>query len=238
MNSQAKLQRAELSPYSNEELSSATDVFNPNISDSDIPLKNQDDSNYQQWDRHGKAVGYTTPNIISPKPLVANATFLPSKYPRDVEEGGNLMSKRGRQESTDVVGWQQDEDPYAPDSFVQTSSTSLKNPYSNQQREQTPTQSNFVNGPLAVNLSPTTTDAHFEDIYGSTTSYHSALDIPHQDHQRDLPNPFAAPGEQQTSQSESSQPLPQLPPPNYIAELRWSFKNYYMRSCFMLLLQV
>ena len=220
MNSQAKLQRAELSPYSNEEFSSATDVFNPNISDSDIPLKNQDDSNHQQWDRHGKAIGYATPNIISPKPLVANATFLPSKYPRDVEEGGNLMSKRGRQESTDVVGWQQDEDPYAPDSFVQTSSTSLKNPYPNQQREQTPTQSNFVNGPLAVNLSPTTTDIHFEDIYGSTASYHSALDIPHQDHQSALPNPFTAPGEQPTSHSESSQPLPQLPPPGYITELR------------------
>ena len=130
------------------------------------------------------------------------------------------MSKRGRQESTDVVGWQQDEDPYAPDSFVQTSSTSLKNPYPNQQREQTPTQSNFVNGPLAVNLSPTTTDIHFEDIYGSTASYHSALDIPHQDHQSALPNPFTAPGEQPTSHSESSQPLHQLPPPGYITELR------------------
>jgi len=218
---QAKLQRVELSPFSNEEFSSTTEVFHPNISDSDIPLTNQDNSHHRQWDRHGKAVGYAAdPSIISPKPLVANATFLPSKYPRDVEEGGNLMSKPGRQESTDVVGWQQDEDPYAPDSFVQIPSSSLKNTYPNQQREQTPTQSNFVNGPLSVNLSPTTTDVHFEDIYGSTSSFPSAPLSPGQDHQRALPNPFSAPGEQPTSQPESSQPLPQLPPPGYITELR------------------
>ena len=220
LNSQAKLQRAELSPFSHEEFSSTTDVFHPNISDSDIPLKNQD-VHYQQWDRHGKAVGYSTdPSIVSPKPRVANATFLPSNYPRDIEEGGNLVSGHGRQESTDVVGWQQDGDPYAADSFVQIPSSNLKNPYPNEQREQTPTQSNFVNGPLTVNLSPTTTNAHFEDIYGSTSSFHSAPDSPHQDHQKVLPNPFSAPGEEPTSQPESLQPLPQLPPPGYITELR------------------
>jgi len=217
---QAKLQRAELSPYSNEDFSPSTDVFHPNASDSDIPLNNQNDSHYQQWDRHGKAVGYAAdPSIISPKPLVANATFLPLKYPRDVEEGGNLMKKPGRQESTDVVGWQQDENPYAQDSFVQIPSN-LKNPYPNQQREQTPTQSNFVNGPVTVNLSPPVTDVHFDDIYGSTSSFHSAPDDSGQDHQRALSNPFSAPGEQPTSQPESSQPLPQLPPPGYITELR------------------
>ena len=218
LNSQGKLQRAELSPYSNEDFSPSADVFHPNASDSDIPLNNQRDSHYQQWDQHGKAVGYAAdPSIISPKPLVANASFLPSKYPRDVEEGGNLMKKPGRQESTDVVGWQQDEDPYAPDSFVQNHPSSrLKNPYPNQQREQTPTQSNFVNGPL----SPPVTDVHFEDIYGSTSSFHSAPVSPSQDHQSALPNPFSAPGEQPTSHPETSQPLHQLPPPGYISELR------------------
>ena len=130
------------------------------------------------------------------------------------------MSERSRQESTDVVGWQQDEDPYASDSFVQIPSSSSKNRYPNQQREQTPTQSNFVNGPLTVNLSPTTANAHFEDIYGSTSSFHSAPDSPRHDHQRALPNPFSVPGEQPTSQLESSPPPPQLPPPGYITELR------------------
>jgi hypothetical protein len=145
--------------------------------------------------------------------VVANATFLPSKYSRDVEEGGDLISKRGRQESTDVVGWQQDEDPYAQDSFVQIPSSSTKSPYPNQPREQTPTQSNFVNGPLAVNLSPT--DVHFEDIYGSTSSFHSAPDSPRHDHPKALPNPFTAPGEQPP---EPSQLSPQLPPPSYITD--------------------
>ena len=129
------------------------------------------------------------------------------------------MSKPGRQESTDEVGWQQNEDPYAQDSFVQIPSSNMKNPYPNQQREQTPTQSNFVNGPLSVNLSPTTTEVHFEDIYGSTTSFHSAPGSPRQEPQKALPNPFSTPGEEPI-QPESSQSPPQLPPPSYITELR------------------
>ena len=173
-----------------------------------LTISNQD-RHHQQWDQHGNAVGYPD-IIISPKPRAANASFLPSNYPRDVEEGGNLVSKRGRQESTDEVGWQH-ENPYAPESFVQIPSSSTKNSYPNQQREQTPTQSNFVNGPLEVNLSP------FEDIYGSTTSFHSAPDSPRQDHSNALPNPFSGPGEQPTSQPESS---PQVRPPSYNAELR------------------
>ena len=131
-----------------------------------------------------------------------------------------MTNKHGRQESTDVVGWQQDEDPYASDSFVQIPSSNTKKSYPNQQREQkTPTQSNFVNGPITVNLSPTTTNVDFEDIYVSTTSFHSASDSPRQDHPKALPNPFSAPGEQ-PSHPESSQSLPQPPPPSYITELR------------------
>ena len=134
-----------------------------------------------------------------------------------------MISKRGRQESTDVVGWQRDEDPYAPNSFVQTPSSSTKNPYPkirNQQRDQTPTQSNFVNGPLTVDLSPTTSNVHFEDIYESTTSFHSASDSPRRDHPKALPNPFSAPDDEPTSQPETSQSLPQPPPSSYITDLR------------------
>jgi len=197
---QAKLQRAELYPLSNE-FSSTTDVSHPDPSDSDISL-NRQDIKYQQWDHPGNAVYVTDSSIISPKPRVANSTFLPSKYPRDVEEGGILMSKHGRLESTDAVGWQQDEDP---DSFVQIPSSGLKN-----QRDQTPTQSNFVNGP-----SPIRTDAHSEDVYGSTSSFHSSPDSPRQ---RGLPNPFSTAGD--SKQPTSLQPLPQHSPPSYILESR------------------
>jgi hypothetical protein len=117
------------------------------------------------------------------------------------------MNKHGRQESTEAIGWQQDEDSDNPDSFVQIPSSGLKNPYPKQQHDQTPTQSNFVNGP-----SPIRKNANLEDVYRSTSSFHSSPDSPLQ---RGLPNPFSAPGdsEQPTSLPISLQPLPQRPPP-------------------------
>jgi hypothetical protein len=228
-NSQAKLLRAEssTSPYSNEAYSSTSDVFHPTNSDSDIPLtiNTQGDSHYQQWDRHGKAVGYALdPSIIhTPKPLVANTAFLPSTYPRDVEEGGNINT-HGRQESTDAVGWHQDSprdgDPDVSDSFVQIPPTT-KNYPNPHEVQQTPTQSNFVNGPLSVNLSPT--NVNFNDVYGSTSSFHSALGSPRQEQQTALPNPFSSHDEQQTPQPNNSQLLPHprsSSPSNYIIDLR------------------
>lgn len=229
--SQAKLLRAEQSPYMNEGFSSSTtEVFHPNASDSDIPLtvSRQGDNLHQQWDRHGKAVGYAAdPSIIhTPKPQVANATFLPLTHPRDVEEAGNWMSKHGRQESTDVVGWHlnphndQFPDPYAANSFIQDSSKSTTNPYPPDQHhdvQQTPTQSNFVNG--------TTTHPHFDDVFGSTTSFRTAPSSPHHEHQETFPPPiYPPPGHQPTSQSGLSQPptQPRSPPPSsYTTNLRW-----------------
>ena len=216
-NSQAKLLRAGLSPYSTQGFSSSsTDVFHPTVSDSNIPLTN---SHYQQWDRRGKAVGYAAdPSIIhTPKPQVANATFLPSTYPRDVEEAGNLMSKHGRQESTDVVGWHMDNqfsDPYAPESFIDNPSTSM-NPYPSLQHDvqQTPTQSNFVNGPTPTNISATA-HPHFDDIYGSTSSFRTA-----EEHDDPLypPNPYPS---SQPAFSQSP-PQPRSPPPSsYTTNLR------------------
>ena len=184
-------------------------------------------SRYQQWDRHGKAVGYAAdPSIIhTPKPQVANTTFSPSKYPRDVEEASNFMDKHGRQESTDVVGWHQgsldDGDPYASDSFIQIPSLNTRDPNQRHEVQQTPTQSNFVNGPLPLNPSPT--NDHFEDVYASTTSLQSALDSPHQEHNSTLPNPFEIPGQLSTSQPEISQspPHPRSSPPlGYMIDLR------------------
>ncbi|KAF8804024.1 hypothetical protein BYT27DRAFT_7108525 [Phlegmacium glaucopus] len=221
---QAKLLRAEHSPYSNEEFSSSsTDVFHPNASDLDIPLTIKGDGHYQQWDRHGKAVGYAAdPSIIhTPKPQVANATFLPLTHPRDVEEAGNLTSKRGRQESTDVVGWHlfphgnQVSDPYAPDSFTQVTSPSMMNPHPLNQHpdvQQTTTQSNFVNGPAPTN----TIHPRFDEVYGSTTSFRTALSSPHQEHDETFHPPnYPPPGQQATSQPEFSQP-----PASYMTDLR------------------
>lgn len=209
LDSQAKLVRADTSPYSTQAFSSTTDVFNPNASDSTI--NQQPASQYQQWDNHGKAVGYAAdPSIIhTPKPQLPTATFLPSTYPRDAEEGGNLMPMRGRQESTDVVGWHQGElndaqltDPYAPDSFIQTPSSSTTRPNQQNDVQQTPTQSNFVNGPLP-NLSPV---SRFDDPFASTTGFHSVHDS--------LPNPFPSSGVQSSPQPRSP------PPPSYISNLR------------------
>lgn len=207
---QAKLQRAEHSPYSNEGFSSTIDVFQPNTSDSDIPLTiSHQDSHYQKWDRHGKAVGYAAdPSIIhTPKPQVANPT---SRYPRDVEEGG---SKR-RQESTDVAGWQLDNSRYEPflDPFVQAPST--VNPYlQNQQRnvQQTPTQSTFVNGPAPANLNT----PHLDDIYGSTTSFGTVNSSEVLHDPFDTPNPSTTPVQQPPSQPGFSTSPPQPQPPSY-----------------------
>lgn len=236
LNSQVKLLQARLTPYSNEGFpSSTTDVFHPNVSDSDIPLRinHQMDSQYQRWDQHGKAVGYAAdPSIIhTPKPQLPNATFLPLTQPRDVEEGGNLIGTRGRQESTDVVGWHQDghsdqfPDPYAADPFSRNPSSSSKtDPYfSNQQRDvqQTPTPSHFVNGQVL-----TTTPPHF-DVYGSTTSFGTAPSSPHegphQTHQESFYNPYISPGQHPSSQPGLSQSSPQPrspPPPSYVTDLR------------------
>lgn len=217
-NSQAKILRANQAPYSNEGFASTADVFNPNTSNSDIRLTSSylGDSRYQQWDGHGKAVGYAVdPSIIhTPKPQVANGAFLPSTYPRDAEESGHLMGKHGRQESTDVVGWHQGNDqftaPYAPDSFTHIPSLSKTQSFL---PEQTPTQSNFVNGPPANNR-------HFDDVYGSTSSFHTATTSPRQ-YQEALPNPFTPPADQPGFQAPRSPPQPRSPPPpGYMTDLR------------------
>ncbi|KIJ97766.1 hypothetical protein K443DRAFT_681265 [Laccaria amethystina LaAM-08-1] len=82
------------SPYSGNP-SESTLAFNPRDSDSEIPLT------HQQWDKHGKAVGYAgDPSIIvAPKPQKIN---LVPKLERDVQEA---KPSHLREESTDVAGW-------------------------------------------------------------------------------------------------------------------------------------
>ncbi|KAF8906988.1 hypothetical protein CPB84DRAFT_1769149 [Gymnopilus junonius] len=118
---QQKLLRADngSSPYGvntnpGSSTTSVNDVFNPNGSDSDIPLTQQ---RYQQWDQHGNAVGYAPdPTLHTPQPRVVNNTpaFLGgqasgSRYPRDEEEAGGQPFITGgrptREDSGDSVGW-------------------------------------------------------------------------------------------------------------------------------------
>ncbi|KIM44279.1 hypothetical protein M413DRAFT_443299 [Hebeloma cylindrosporum] len=106
---QGKLARADFSTYFP---GPSTDVFNPNISDSDIPLKptNPLNAQYQQWDKQGNAVGYVAdPQLIhTPKPRTGGAAFLPSKLARDVEEG-ITRPLTTREDSAEVVEWDMDQ---------------------------------------------------------------------------------------------------------------------------------
>lgn len=119
--SQAKLARGDFSggfSYRNPDATSSDNsvTFNPRMSDSDIPLT-AGLSGYQQWDKEGRAVGYSGDprlNIYSPQPLKkgASAVAVGRRVPidrtaylagtgvigRDEEEGY-------RRPSTDEVGW-------------------------------------------------------------------------------------------------------------------------------------
>jgi len=105
-------------------------VFNPNNSDSDIPLTaaNPVKPHYQQWDRQGNAVGYVAdPLIHTPKPRIGGTALLPSKFARDVEEG-ITRPLATREDSGDVVEWDMDQRNAAP----------------RPQMGQTPTQASFA----------------------------------------------------------------------------------------------
>ncbi|KDR72938.1 hypothetical protein GALMADRAFT_252295 [Galerina marginata CBS 339.88] len=191
---QTKMMRAANSPYMTAG-PSRSDVFNPNGSDSDIPLTTAlPDANpqYQQWDKHGNAVGYVPDPILhTPKPRMHDATFLPpsSRYPRDEEEGGaRPFMGHGREDSADVVGWETGNDaatreflpknePSRPLHLGGAAPSGLQNPHSPNQPKvfipemgQTPTQANFVNdwpGPSAAHA--TSSHGHqssYEDPYG------------------------------------------------------------------------
>ncbi|KAH0835652.1 hypothetical protein J3R83DRAFT_9403 [Lanmaoa asiatica] len=99
--------------YQNSGIIGSTDdtVFNPNASDVNLtsPFTHSDspyDSSYQQWDREGRAMGYTTdPRVLAPQPRRANATFdtalvVPSRA------GSATGAGRPRQESADTAVWE------------------------------------------------------------------------------------------------------------------------------------
>jgi hypothetical protein len=106
-------------------------VFNPNNSDSDIPLTSTNPANahYQQWDKQGNAVGYVTdPQLIhTPKPRTGGAALLPSNLARDVEEG-ITRPLTAREDSADAVEWDMDQ----------------RKAGSRPEMGQTPTQASFV----------------------------------------------------------------------------------------------
>ncbi|KAF9476136.1 hypothetical protein BDN70DRAFT_882777 [Pholiota conissans] len=151
---QAKMLKG-ASPYQRSGSSASTDVFNPNGSDSDIPLTQQ---HYQQWDANGKASGYTSdPTLIhAPKPRTNDAAFIPLTNPRDVEEGP-VYGAHGRNDSTYSVGWEPTHNAY-PTAQLNHLQHSQQPPRRNFEPEmgQTPTQATFVNNSSAVDWHPGT----------------------------------------------------------------------------------
>ncbi|KAF8151755.1 hypothetical protein B0H34DRAFT_755977 [Crassisporium funariophilum] len=170
---QAKILRGGVSPYSNGGPSmSSDDVFNPNPSDSDIPLTSNDpnESRYQQWDRLGKAVGYSAdPNIIhSPKPQAGSATFYPSNYSQGQEPAGHTFNntRHGREESTDAVGWD------------------MRNKPSGYEVQQTPTQATYdLYDGRSSGHGQQPTDATYRTALSSSPVHDDDLSLPQHHHQ-------------------------------------------------------
>ena len=116
---QAKLERADFTPYSTSNNSSNSVVFNVQGSDTHIPLNPTTmpygaTAPHQQWDKDGHAVGYASdPRLYVPEPQRA-PNRLPS-YQIDEEAGVGTSYQRSaeapggrsplRQESGDSMGW-------------------------------------------------------------------------------------------------------------------------------------
>jgi len=114
---QAKMVRGDLMPYTNKDAVDSNTAFNPQMSDSDIPLTGD---LYQRWDKDGRAVGYAgDPQLHAPQPKHASlsperiaAGNYVDRYPDDVEAtgehrtGGSSTGKSSsRQDSVDSIGW-------------------------------------------------------------------------------------------------------------------------------------
>jgi hypothetical protein len=95
---QTKIARADFTPYDNPSYDSSTSVvFNPNVSDSDIPLKPSAGatSPYQQWDKNGRAVGFAgDPHLYSPHPQRRDKGFM-----------GRYEEEDAHRQSSESVGW-------------------------------------------------------------------------------------------------------------------------------------
>lgn len=109
--SQAKLNGDDL--YQNGGATGSNDdtIFNPNVSDVSLttPLTRSDapyDSHYQQWDKEGRAVGYTAdPRVYAPQPRRANVSF-DAGFIAPPRTGSVPGASTSRQESTDTARWE------------------------------------------------------------------------------------------------------------------------------------
>uniref|UniRef100_A0A8H7XRT8 Golgi apparatus membrane protein TVP38 n=1 Tax=Psilocybe cubensis TaxID=181762 RepID=A0A8H7XRT8_PSICU len=249
---QAKLSRATGSPYMHAGPSMTNpDVFNPTGSESDIPLTStHHDAAHQQWDRHGKAIGYAPdPNLYTPQARTPTRPVFTSNYPRDEEEAAGHRPLR--EESTDDVEWDiPQRGTTSPRLNAVVSPTSLHNPYSpNHRRDfeneivQTPTQASFVNegaGPSTVRMVQSSSNKphgsfDVEDPYGgyevphrhghahelTASSFRTAYSSsPDAMDDAPIPNPHAASSHPYPGPIYPS-PRPQSPkPPSYVTTLR------------------
>jgi hypothetical protein len=117
---QAKLERADFTPYSASNNSSNSVVFNAQGSETNIPLNPTGDLPYgaapphQQWDKNGNAIGFVgDPRLHAPAPRRADSgprdlgESLGTSYPQS-KEGTDGRSPL-RQESGDSLEWDQQE---------------------------------------------------------------------------------------------------------------------------------
>ena len=117
--SQAKMARGEFMPYAHADVidTNSSTAFNPQMSDSDIPLT---DGLYQKWDKDGRAMGYagdpmlhapqpTRPSLLAPGHIPAN----PSDPARGEVAGSDTRGALSR-DSVDSIGWDMQHDATAP----------------------------------------------------------------------------------------------------------------------------
>jgi len=123
---QGKQARAGYPPYGGELGSTSTIIFNPNVSDANIPLTAAMQGDGQErWGQHGNATEYAgNPNIVAPKPqrlssLTGGYELNTTRVPRDVEEG-KAYQRAPRESTSDEVGWDMGHNRVISDPYSET----------------------------------------------------------------------------------------------------------------------
>jgi len=141
---QAKIARGDFIPYTHPNATESNTVFNPDVSDSNIPLTG---SLYQRWDKEGRAVGHAgDPQLYAPQPKHASrlspgpVAVSAEQYPGDREVTGDRGRSSSRQDSIDSIGW----DMQAPVSRNQVLAGQAPSP------SQVPSSANYTHLPEAT----------------------------------------------------------------------------------------
>ncbi|PSS34042.1 hypothetical protein PHLCEN_2v1946 [Hermanssonia centrifuga] len=143
---QAKLPSAGASsgPYGNSNVfkPATSGAFNPNASDSDMPLTaNFNESSYQQWDSNGRAVGYAPdPMLYAPQPqrprVPQSASRAGSNAPTPVmsEYNGSRGPPSRQNTSGSAASWDVQTHAGGADAYQMSRASPYTDPYSNSTR--------------------------------------------------------------------------------------------------------